>query len=216
MSRPHPFEIAFGAQAEGWFGTLKTAGEVELSDLGTFARLDAIRPIVDQLQPEGGAPEAIEEYVRLLYAGYHFWAAGCRTVPVTRKGWLEMLDRPVPWPEPNLTGSAYYQFPERWFWAQLDRDRPHEPLDGIFVAGSRSPRPAGWLMLAVLGLRPQRGGFSQISVLATPDDLVAARGAAGRSPFAPSMEGGGSAGFRSITTVAELLLAARCALAAAT
>ncbi len=103
------------------------------------------------------------------------------------------------------------RFPERAFWSQVDSQAPHEPLDGVFVITGRAGREI--VVLGVLGLRPERGGFSQITATAVPEDLAAARAAARQPPFDPAMDGGQVAGFRSVTSVAELLLLAHLALA---
>jgi hypothetical protein len=64
----------------------------------------------------------------------------------------------------------------------------------------------------VLGLRAERDGFSQISVVAHPDDLRAAPDLARPDRFEPVLEGGTRAGFRSIVSPAELLLLTHLAL----
>jgi hypothetical protein len=65
--------------------------------------------------------------------------------------------------------------------------------------------------VAVLGLREDRDGFSQISVTATSADVAAA--APSRQPaLGPAMPGGDVAGFHSVTSVAEMLLLVRLAL----
>ena len=61
------------------------------------------------------------------------------------------------------------------------------------------------LVLAVLGLRPVRVGFSQISVAAPPLDVAGAARLVRRPLFAPVLEGGERAGMKSLVSDAELL-----------
>jgi hypothetical protein len=75
-----------------------------------------------------------------------------------------------------------------------------------------SPRGDEITILAVLGLRAERGGFTQITVRASPRDFVAARAMRRTAPFAPLMEGGEAAGFHSVATAAELVTLTHLAL----
>jgi hypothetical protein len=72
-----------------------------------------------------------------------------------------------------------------------------------------------YTVAAVLGLRPERNGFSQLSVTAAASDLVAAPKCIRQPPFEPVMEGGAQAGFHSVTSEAELLHLARVAMESA-
>jgi hypothetical protein len=69
-------------------------------------------------------------------------------------------------------------------------------------------------VVAILGLRPGRDGFTQIALHLPPGDFVAAGSARREPPFGPLMEGGDVAGFRSVATPGELLQLVSLALAA--
>ena len=217
MTRLHPADLVFGSTADEWFGAIGAAGSStgsDVSDLAAFAKLPPLPGILATLQPAAGtqpSDEATEEYLRLVYAGYHFWLDGRKTYSVTRERLVASTTRLDQLSSPCLAAASYYQFPERWFWAQPDAAAAHEPLDGLFVI-PRGRRGKEWLILAVLGLREQREGFSQISVLAAPDDMISTRAVARDPVFAPVMAGGESAGFRSVISIAELLLLARLAM----
>ncbi len=71
-------------------------------------------------------------------------------------------------------------------------------------------------VVAVLGLRPDRDGFSQITVSATVADMLAAAATRREPPFGPVMDGGREAGFLSVTSEGELLHLAHLALLSAT
>jgi hypothetical protein len=156
----------------------------------------------------------MEEFGVLLYAGYHYWSAGRRTVDVT----LEDLDREATGTATRLgteqlPEACYVRLPERRIWAQIHPEAPHEPMDGLFAVIAANG--AEMTVVAVLGVRADRAGFSQIAVTVSRGDLIAAAQAIRYPLFAPVMEGGERAGFRSIATEGELLHLARLSLSAA-
>ncbi len=213
--RVHPFDVAFGLVADEWFGAIRSAADkLDASDLAQFSKLAPVERILSEMEPEQSGPETAErtdEYLRLLYAGYHFWDTGRRNRDVPREALESENTRFIGGkrPSPSLAGAVYCRLPEHWLWGQVAEGSPHEPLDGFFVVAG--PGGDEWIVVAVLGLRADRGGFSQISVTASKGDLVSATSL--RQPFFPPvMSGGELAGFHSITSVAELLLLTRLAL----
>ncbi len=215
MTRTTPFDRTFGELAEHHFGAIREEGRTrntDLADPAQFASLPTTQRALAMLaMPEviEDRPEAAAEYLTTLYVMYRFWDAGQRVVSVDRARFerllLEMPDSPA---RPVPDGACYLQLPERWFWAQIDPAAPHEPVDGVYLATSTHELIA----LAVLGFHAGRTGFSQVVVHATLTDWDDARSAVRRPPFAPTIEGGGSAGLKSVTSVAELLYLARLAL----
>lgn len=218
MSRLTPFEFAFGKRFEDHFTRLRReelASGKDVRDRAQFAALPSVRQILTEIEsPEllSNDPTATGEYLTLLYAAFRFWSAGQMTYRIAREA-IDDSDVAATCGAslPRIPqGACYLQFPERWFWAQIDRDAPHEPLDGMFVADSADGREL--TVVAVLGLRVGREGFSQISVCATPEDMTAAAGTVRAPPFAPLMDGGSAADFKSLASTGELLYLARLAL----
>jgi hypothetical protein len=107
-------------------------------------------------------------------------------------------------------GACYLQLPERLFWARIAQDATAEPVDGLFLASGAEGGEV--TVLAVLGFRPERGGFSQVTVTAPPEDFARAGSFVRRPLFAPALEGGERAGVRSLLSEAELLYLASLAL----
>jgi hypothetical protein len=181
---------------------------MDATDATLFVSLPAVQRILEQIEsPQLLAANAAAagQYHMLLYMCFRFWDAGKVVKDVVRlPDYSTGRVCEVPY------GACYLRFPERWFWAQIDQQAPHEPLDGVFVAQSSDLRQLS--ALAVLGLRPERGGFSQISVTAAFDDLMAARLASRTPRFAPTMAGGAEAGFKSLASLGELLLLTQLAL----
>ena len=89
-----------------------------------------------------------------------------------------------------------------------------EPLDGIFLAPSADGTRL--TLVAILGMRSERHGFSQISITVGRDELTSAHAEARQPLFAPVMEGGQHAGFKSICSAADLVVLTQLALAQVT
>lgn len=186
-----------------------------IGDRAQFARLPSVQRVLAELADPGvveAQPEAADEYLTSLFVAFRFWQAGRHVIVIDREAVSLPLDPTRMGAVPPIPhGACYLQFPERWIWAQIDPTAPHEPVDGIFV--TRSEAPGEITVLAVLGLRPGRSGFSQLAVRVTPEELQAARQEARTPPFEPVVEGGREAGLKSLVSVAELLLLAQLALA---
>jgi hypothetical protein len=215
VSRLHPFDHAFAELADGRFGAIRDEARHEhrdLRDRAQFAALPGVQRLLSEMEsPELLAehPEAAVEYVTALYVTYRFWEAGCHTLAPSREHLEAALTTTPSAARPTIPhGACYLQLPERWFWAQIDTEAAHEPLDGIFVVEDSHDRDLS--TLTVLGLRADRPGFSQIALSAVPDDLLAA--SAERPDFTPTVDGGGAAGLKSVTTPAALLHLVRVAL----
>ena len=218
MSRPTPFDLLFGGRPDLLAGltAAATAAGRDPRDRAAFAAVPEVQRFLGELaSPELVAqhPEATEEYLQLLHALYRFDAAGRRVVAPTRAQLDPWTRRLAPTTVPQVPGGAcYIQLPDQRWWAQRAPDQPHEPMDGLFLI--TAPRGDEVTVLAVLGLRAGRDGLTQICVHAQPGDFVAARAMRREPPFAPLMDGGDAAGFRSVGTAAELLTLAHLALLA--
>jgi len=210
MSRIAPFELVFSVVEAQFEKVLEEAAlsRIDATDPTLFVSLPSVQLILEQIESAqllADSPAATGEYHMLLYMGFRFWDAGklVRDVVQLPNCVTENLCE-VP------SGACYLRFPKRWFWAQIDQQAPHETLDGVFVAQSSDLRQLN--ALAVLGLRPERGGFSQISVMAASEDLPAARLVSRTPRFAANMRGGAAAGFKSLASLGELLLLTQLAL----
>ncbi len=204
MSRLHPFGYAFSQLAETQFAAIRAQVPDETMDLATMAGLPSVHDLVrdvskDLVEPN---PRAADEYLAILFAAYRFWRAGEHTFSVARKGLANAIATP-PAAAPNVLHHACsLQLPERWFWGTIGEDHPHEPLDGMFVV-SATTQPQ-FTVVAVLGLRPGRDGFSQVMVSSSLADVLAAGSTMRAPPFAAVMDGGIEAGFQSVTSEGEL------------
>jgi hypothetical protein len=217
MTRPHPFDVIHDALSEAWFAEVG-----EPADRLPFQQREPVQRVLGQLAPgEAAAGAAAEEYGTLLYVVHRFWRAGRPTIALDRAAVDEMLDeggkavrRKGGSEDSQLVtvphGACYLQLPERLFWARIAPDATAEPLDGLFLAAGAEGREV--TVLAVLGFRPERGGFSQVAVTAPPEDLARAAEFVRQPLFGAALEGGDRAGVKSLLSEAELLHLASLAL----
>jgi hypothetical protein len=217
MTRVTPFELVFRelvADLDALGGAATRAGK-DPRDRAAFTRVPEVQRLVARMAPPGDAsgPDGTTEYAALLYAAFRFRDAGERVLAVSRARLESALSTLPPAAAPRIpAGACYLQLPPSWFWAKATDDGAHEPLDGCFVVeGSRGDEIT---IVAVLGLRAERGGFTQITLHVAPGDFGEARAVRRDPPFAPLMEGGVTAAFRSLATPAELLTLVHLALAA--
>ncbi len=220
MSRSTPFDLTFAELATARFPVIRdeaATSQADLSDRARFARLPSVQRILADLADPGTVderPDAADEYLTSLFVAYRFWEAGQHVIAVERRDLEPPLD-PTRVPAlPRIPrGACYLQLPEHWIWAQIDPAAPHEPVDGVFV--TRSEAPGEVTVLAVLGLRPERGGYSQLAVRVTPAQFEVVPREVRSPPFEPVVAGGREAGLKSLVSVAELLLLVQLALARA-
>lgn len=208
MSRPHPYDAIFAAMADEAFASIREQGDV--GSIADFARRPAASAFLDLLAPPADRPSdpgVIAGVAHLAYTLYRYWQDGriTRAVPRIDLGVANLDPAPA---TRNIAGAVYLQFPERWFWAQIAESAPHEPLDGVFVA----PTGHDLALTAILGFRPERFGFSQLTALADASDFAAAAGMGRDPPFGPVMDGGDAAEVHSLVSEAELVHLAQLAL----
>jgi hypothetical protein len=211
MSRIEPFEHAFGSLAAQHFAEIRDDASnqhKDTADLPQFASLGAVQRLLDELEsPEAleVEPEAAAEYLAGLFVAFRFWDAGRLIFPVSRDRLDRLLEAQVSGDRVAVPdGACYIQLPEQWFWAQIDPEQPHEPVDGFFVVEGAGRRE--FFVLMVLGLRAERPGFSQVSLTARTEHFALAAEEARRPLFAPVLDGGNTAGLKSLVSEADVLL----------
>ncbi len=217
MNRLTPYDLAVNEQIEHRFPGISEEARLAMkdaSDPAQFVSLSTVQQILNDFEsPEvlSDQPTAAAEYLLLLYTAFRFWEGGKLVHLLARERWNDVSSETAAQTQARSTPDAcYLQFTERWFWAQIGEGAPHEPLDGIFVAPSADGHQL--TLVAVLGMRVDRVGFSQVSLTVAMEELAAVREEAELPLFEPLMEGGPEAGFRSIGSAADLLLLTQFAL----
>lgn len=214
--RPTPFDTIFGTLADAFEEVRADAARLGRDPRRPvdFPNIPAVQRLLEEVESPAVVeeqPAAAAEYLIALYAAYRLWDAGRHIVPIDRAALEPRLDSDPPRAFPAVpAGACYLQLPERWLWARVADDAPYEPLDGLFVA--EAPSGDEITVVAVLGVHPDRRGFSQVSLSVPVEDIVAAREEMRTPRFAPAMPGGQAAGLRSIVAVGELLVLTHLAL----
>ncbi len=212
--RPLPWTALIGALGESRFQAMRTAlakAGTDPLDRDAFLLDGAVGRVLRDLVPADAPAEAVTQYGALLHALYLHWDCGSPVRVLDRGAATALLSAP-PEQVPTAQGTAatYVQLPERLIWAAPAPGAPHEPMDGIFVSQSGTRIR----VLAVLGFRPDRQGFTAIEAEASPPARLAPR-SDGSPPFATVLPAGERMGLFSITTAPELALFALLALSAA-
>ena len=210
-SRPYPWSDLIEALGDAPFeeikGALAAAG-TDPFDRDAFVLLAATGRALRELIPADAPAEALTFYSDLLHSLYLHWAAGRPVRTVDRDRLSQVLAAPPP-PSVSEAGAWYVQLPERLVWAAPGTGAAHEPFDGMFVTAT----PQRVEVLAVLGFRPERDGFTTMRA-SVPLPLPAPPARAdGSTAFATMLPAGERMGFHSVTSVAELAWLALLALA---
>ena len=210
--RPLPWTALAEALGEDAFARMQrelAAAKVEPFERDAFVLVGAVGRVLRDLVPADAPAEAVTGYLTLLHALYLHWAAG-RPVRVAPRDTLAAA-LAAPAPPPPAPGVCYVQLPERLVWAAPFAGAAHEPLDGLWAATT----PERIRVLAVLGFRREREGFTTIDAVAPLPVAAPPRRADGTAPFATALPAGERMGFFSVTSEAELVWLALLALAAA-
>jgi hypothetical protein len=212
--RPLPWTALVEALGESAFETMRsdlTKAGTDPFDRDAFLLGAAVARVLRDLVPPDAPAEAVTEYGALLHALYLHREHGSPVRALGRETATALLSAPPPGAAAAATpGAVYVQLPERLVWGASAPAAPHEPLDGLFVLSS----PGLTRVLAVLGFRPDRQGFTIIAAEAE-SPLRAAPRPNGSPPFSTVLPAGERMGLFSVTTPSELVRLALLALSAA-
>ena len=221
--RRTPYELVFGeAEFEGAvFPRIRAEAEAQGVDTRVaerFGFLSLAGDVIRSIVPEETPPEALEQYRALFHQSYNFWSYGKRLYvvePAIARYLVEAAPSTESWEPVAPHPALYLQLPPNLFWGSIATGTPPEPVDGFFVTQADETDAAGVdfrriEVLAVLGIRRDRAGFSVIpfSTEAGPGIGVEWMSAPGRdagSDFENVLPGGEIGGLYSIVTTTEAL-----------
>jgi hypothetical protein len=174
-----------------------------------------------ELPPETGSSwlppaAALREYGALLFQAFRYWSWGHRTLVIDEPLGRYLLNSVEPvgrWTFSPPHPAGYLQLPRHLLWARVDDDAVPEPIDGFFWSAGGAQDEPPWQridLLFVLGLRPDRPGFSVIEVSVplpadAPGHWADIRVRESGSDFANVLPGGEMQSFHSMVSVAETL-----------
>lgn len=159
---------------------------------------------------------ALREYGALVFHAYRYWSWGRRTLVVDEaltRALLAREERLGEWALAPPHPAGYLQLPRHLLWAKVDPDATPEAVDGFFWSAGGQPNEATLQrldLLFVLGIRPDRPGFSVIELdvplpAEPPGHWGDIRGRDDAPDFANVLPGGELRGLHSMVSVAEAL-----------
>jgi len=187
-----------------------TAAGLDPVDRDAFLLLGPAGALLREVMPADAPAEAVLEYGALVHVLHLHREAGHPIRALDRAALERALGDTGPLGRPPAAPGVWYvQLPERMVWAETAPGAPHEPLDGLFAVVSASRVS----VLAVLGFRPERGGFTTVEAAAALPVTPPGPRPDGSAPFASALPAGERAGLRSVTSPDELVALALLALA---
>lgn len=215
-ARIHPYDMVFATpELEGKaFIEIReeaAARAVDASNRDQFLMLAKMGELMRSLLPPDADKPAYSQFSAIVLHAYHYWLAGKQTFGMDEDVLRSLLahDFIGSWHMVSPAPAGYVQLPRNLLFARIDEGAHAEAIDGFFF------RHDGQLeLLLVLGLLPNRAGFSIIDVPAEvlPEDAahfgdVKAR--AQGDDFANVLPGGDRL-FAITSSTEALKLASRC------
>lgn len=220
-ARLTPYALAFGdaGLAARFFPALAREAEehgVDTRSPERFAFLTVAADALRAILPDGAPRPAREQLRALIFHAYNFWRTGQHSYQVDASVLRFLVEAAPPlagWELRLPHASLYVQLARNLFWARVEPGATPEPLDGFFISGDGTQLN----VLMILGLRPDRDGFSVIPVHApvavdAPAAWAAMPGREHGRDFANILPGGELGGLYSVVTDAEVLKLAVSAL----
>jgi hypothetical protein len=204
--RVHPFDLIFAPFRDERFPAIRGATG-ERPGLDAFLLAAPALELMQELRPEAGLGDAVDDFVALVHAAYRFWCDGEGTISFDAAATRSLCAPAAAAVGPDAragTGgprpTQYIQVAPRIVWGMLTEDGPFEPLDGWFDVDVEG----GMRMVACFGVHSDRPGVSVVAVDGDRPDIRQRDD--GSSLFVPRMEGGSVAGLHSVDGPDELLL----------
>jgi hypothetical protein len=155
---------------------------------------------------------ALQHHGRLLFHAFHFWQGRAERVELSEDEvrWLiDEVSRVGGWRLRPPSSVGYLRLPRNLLWTAPAPGLTPEPADGFFWLFSEpEDEPARLHLLLVLGVRPDRPGFSVVpatGVLDDEDHWAEATGRKDGTDFETELPGGELDRLYSVETAAELL-----------
>jgi hypothetical protein len=214
-ARAYPWTALVEALGEARFDAIRealVAAGTDPLDRDAFLLPAAVGRVLRDLVPADAPAEAVTSYGALLHMLYLHWDRGWPVRSLDRPALVSLLaTRPAAPATAATPGVCYVQLPERIVWAPPTPGAAHEPMDGLFTALG----PTRLLVLAILGFRPERQGFTTIEADAPVPRPAPRERPEGSAPFATVLPAGERMGLFSVVSPEELAALASLALATA-
>lgn len=172
--RVHPYEMAFALpEIEGTaFPAIRDEAEergIDTSDYERVLLLESMGELMRSLLPPGAATPAFAQFGAIVTHAFHYWIEGKRTFAIDEAGTRSLIDgmgEIGDWKLAMDPRAAYVQLPRNLIFSRVDEAAQAEAVDGFFYILDKNRLDA----LLVLGVVPNRAGFSIIHAVGNPDD----------------------------------------------
>lgn len=168
--RTHPYDFAFGApEIEGaLFPRIREEADtraVDATNREQFVLLETVGDFMRSLLPPDARRAAVMQFGAIVHHAYHYWLAQKKTFEFDARALSAIVspemvagDDPISPPAP----AGYVQLPRNLVFARIEEAAPAEAADGFFFRHDDRHLD----ILLVLGLVPNRAGFSIVDVTA--------------------------------------------------
>lgn len=175
--RLQPYDMVFGAgpfEAE-IFPAIREEAEargVDVHDRERFIMLVAVGDLMRSMLPDDAGTSATAQFGALVWHSFHSWLAGKQVLGIDGIVLRKLLSAETvvgSWDMMPPAPAGYVQLPRNTIFGRIDESAQPEAIDGFFfvMPGINDPAVPPYErmdILLVLGLVPQRGGFSVVEV----------------------------------------------------
>jgi hypothetical protein len=164
----HPYDMVFAMpELEGTaFPAIRKEAEergIDLHDHERMLLLEGMGELMRSLLPPDAASPAFAQFAPIVTHAFHYWLEGKQTFAIDEGALRSMLDGTGAIGEWRLAAPAragYVSLPRNLVFSRIDENAQAESVDGFFyILGD-----ARLHVLLILGVVPNRAGFSIISV----------------------------------------------------
>ncbi|MGQ0813352.1 MAG: hypothetical protein ACT4O1_02685 [Gemmatimonadota bacterium] len=167
-ARAHPYDLVFATdELEGTaFPAIKQEAEARAVDARDAERtllLEGMGELMRSLLPADATAPAFSQFGSIVWHAYQYWLAGKQTFSIDEPTLRRLLAPETQVGEWRLAAPAsagYLQLPRNSIFSQVDEGAHAEAVDGFFFVYGDGRLD----LLLVLGLVPNRSGFSVINV----------------------------------------------------
>lgn len=176
--RVHPYDLVFAGELESEvFPQIREEAdgrEVDVHDAERFLMLEHVGQLLRSLLPADAQGAAVSQFGAVVTHAYHYWLAGKPTFAVDEPALRALLGDATPigrWDMRPPAPAGYVQLPRNLLFARIADGAQAEAVDGFFfvMPGGNDLALPPWerlSVLLVLGVLPQRAGYSVIQVSA--------------------------------------------------
>ena len=204
-TRAHPYDFVFALpqfeeEAFPQISADAETHEVDVTDFERFSLLATVGELMRSMLPDDSPHTAYEQFKAIVAHAFHYWKGGKRTREVDEASLRRVLgaERGNEGTKERGNGgdveSCYVQLPRNLVFARIEDGAPAEAVDGFFITGKNA--------LIVMGLVPNRDGFSVIEVQLPDEDVRGVKAREEGEDFGNVLPGGEGRLF-AVTTGAE-------------